>query len=363
MMMIAENDNEKICRSKTYNYNFNKKTGFFARWGKTFDDDPAYSPFGCEIADIETTTICQGVNNKLCNFCYKSNTPTGKNMSFETFKKIFHKLPRTLTQIALGVDSQAKSNPDLFRMMNYCRNNDYNYVIPNITVAQIDEETADKLSKVCGAVAVSRYDNKNICYDSVKMLTDRNMSQINIHIPIFEEMFEQALETLSDKLSDKRLEKLNAIVFLSLKKKGRGKNLESLSFEKFKELIDFSMSNNIKIGFDSCSCPRFLEAIKNRKDYKKLEMYSEPCESGRMSIYLDVFGNAYPCSFCEGILTSSVLEHNGEAFNWKNGINVLEIDDFVKDVWNHPKMIAWRDCLCHNVGKELNCIKCPVFDI
>ena len=90
---------KKIFRSEHYNYNFDKETGFFARWGKTLEDDPEFCPYGPEILDIEVSTVChQG-----CSFCYKSNTSKGLNMSLETFKKIFNLMPRTLTQIAFGI--------------------------------------------------------------------------------------------------------------------------------------------------------------------------------------------------------------------------------------------------------------------
>jgi len=180
--IVAENDQIKTVCSSDYNFLFNKKTGFFARWGKTKEDDPQWSALGPEIADIEVTTKCHGVTgrdgkSRVCNFCYKSNTPNGQNMSFDTFKTIFDKISknRILTQIAFGADSHATSNPDLFKMMDYCRNNGYNYVIPNITVAEITPETADLLAKYCGAVAVSRYENKDVCYNTVKMLTDAVM--------------------------------------------------------------------------------------------------------------------------------------------------------------------------------------------
>ena len=103
--MIAENDRVKICRFTNYNYNFDKQTGFFARWGKTKEEDPKYSPVGPEILDLEISEICHGINGTPCKFCYKSNTGTGKNMSFETFKTIFCKMPKTLTQIAFGIGS------------------------------------------------------------------------------------------------------------------------------------------------------------------------------------------------------------------------------------------------------------------
>ena len=52
-MIIFEDATKKKVQSKGYNYKFDKKTGFFARWGKTKEDDPLSSPFGPEIADIE----------------------------------------------------------------------------------------------------------------------------------------------------------------------------------------------------------------------------------------------------------------------------------------------------------------------
>ena len=61
---------KKIVSSENYNYIFDRETGFFARWGKTRDDDPIMSPFGPEILDIEVSTIC----NMGCTFCFPSKT-------------------------------------------------------------------------------------------------------------------------------------------------------------------------------------------------------------------------------------------------------------------------------------------------
>ncbi|NQU83286.1 MAG: hypothetical protein HQ536_01100 [Parcubacteria group bacterium] len=97
-----ETNKIKRFRSEAYNYDFNRQTGFFARWGKTHEDDPERGPFP-EILDIEISTICSGPNGKNCKFCYKTNTPKGKNMTIETFKKLFEKFPKKLTQIACGI--------------------------------------------------------------------------------------------------------------------------------------------------------------------------------------------------------------------------------------------------------------------
>lgn len=347
--LIVENETVKSIRSKSINFDFNKKTGFTATWGKTLKDDPDFCEYGPMIADIEVTTSCKGTGGKLCKFCYKSNTPNGKNMSFDTFKKIFDKLPRTLTQIAVGADSQATSNPDLFKMMEYSRKNG---VVPNITVAEISDEVADKLSELCGAVAVSRYEDKNICYNSLKKLTNRGMNQTNVHIMVSEESYDNVMETIKDSLIDERLSKLNAIVLLSLKKKGRGEGFTPLSEDKFKNIVDFSLDNNVSIGFDSCSAYKFLSSVKNREDYKMFEMVSEPCESSLFSSYFNVDGMFFPCSFTEGCK------------EWEEGLSASECVDFIEDIWMHPRVIKFRNKLLETVnGNSLSCRECPYFKI
>jgi hypothetical protein len=253
-----------------------------------------------------------------------------------------------LTQVAFGADSKAESNPDLWKMMDYCREIG---VIPNITVAQISDETADKLVAKCGAVAVSRYENKDICYDTVKKLTDRGLDQVNIHCMISEETFDNAWLTLRDRATDPRLAKLKAIVFLSLKKKGRGECFTPLAQDKFKMIVKFAMDNEIGIGFDSCSAYKYLQSVEDHPDFKTFETYSEPCESTAFSIYCNTKGEFYPCSFSE----------EGE---FGEGIDVVNCDDFMKDVWNHPRTEAFRQGLLGTACKnKLNCRECPLFEV
>jgi MoaA/NifB/PqqE/SkfB family radical SAM enzyme len=327
---VTQDATFKYLKSKDYNYVFNKATGMFARWGATREEDPNFCEFGPEILDIEVTTKCNGPNGKLCPFCYKGNTPNGINMSLDTFKTILNKMPNTLTQIAFGADAQATSNPDLFKMMEYARSLE---IIPNITVADISDETADKLVSVCGAVAVSRYADKDICYNSVKKLIDRGLKQTNIHFMLSKETYEDAFITIGDYVTDDRLKGLNAIVFLSLKQKGRGIKYNSITKEEFKELINESFTEEVPIGFDSCSAPKFLNAVKYRNNYKQLEMLAEPCESSCFSSYIDAEGKFFPCSFSEG------------CDDWKDGIDVVSCNSFVDDIWHHPRVEAFRNKL------------------
>jgi len=342
----------KNFKSKDYNYLFNTETGFFARWGKTEEDDPTYSPFGPEILDIEISTICNGIGSGPCTWCYKSNTGIGQNMSFEKFKTIFHKIPKTLTQIAFGI-GDIDSNPDFFKIMDYCRNNDYNYVIPNVTINgfNLTDEYADRLAELCGAVSVSMYSPKDICYDAVKKLTDRGMKQVNIHRLVAHETFSECREVMDDSMHDPRLSDLNAIVFLTLKPVGDRNKFVKLGTEKYKELIDYAFKNNVRVGFDSCSAPMFLNAVKDREDYKSLEQMSEPCESYLFSFYINVEGKTTPCSFLE-------------KSNYKE-IDVATCEDFLKDIWNAKPIQEFRDNLLktNSENNMLPCRSCPEFDI
>lgn len=361
----------KWLRSDEINYNFNYATGAMAMWGRTVKgkcpsgtasiedlqklqasglwkaEDADFSPYGPEILDMEVTTICKGPGGVPCPFCYKGNSPKGTNMSFETFKLVFDKInaSKTLTQIAFGADAQAESNPDLWKMMHYARTNTHNKVIPNITVADISDEVADKLACYCGAVAVSRYKNKEFCYNSIKKLTDRGMNQVNIHVMVSEETLPMVYETIRDYKTDPRLKNLNAIVFLSLKRKGRGVGYNPISKEAFAKLVSTCLTAGVPFGFDSCSGPKFLNAIKGLPNEELLASMCLPCESSLLSSYINEHGVYYPCSFCE---------KQGE---WSEGIDLKTCNDFIQDVWMHEKTKSFRNKLCSN------CRNCPMYEV
>ena len=198
---------------------FLKENGFTMKWGNTYEDDPTHCPFGNEIADIEITKMCRGIRDKsgnrhVCKFCYKSNTPNGSYMNFETFQKIFDLLnaSKTMTQIAFGVDAEASDllNPDIWKIFDYCIENN---VTPNVTVADIDQRTAANLVKRCGAIAVSYYAsiNKNCCYDTIQLLLNEAKKigrhiDINIHAMLSKETLNDIYTLIDDYSTDHRLE-------------------------------------------------------------------------------------------------------------------------------------------------------------
>ena len=339
---IREDNNIKQIRSRDYNYNFDKNTGYFERWGKTINDDPSRCEFGPEIADIEITSICKGPAGKLCSFCYKSNNSNGHNMSIDEFKIIFDKISNgVLTQIAFGADAQATANPDLFKMMEYAR---HNGVIPNITVADIDDKEADQIAKLCGAVAVSFYPHagKDICYNSIARLAERGMDQINIHFMLDKVQAEFVDELIYDIKHDPRLISLNAVVFLSLKNKGRGINNTRLTDEEYKVVVNKMFDSEIGFGFDSCSAAKFLKAIEDRKDTKELMELVDPCESTSFSLYINEKGYVVPCSFMEGI----AWKMDGFDYVHSDGWNMItnniqNSSDFLEKVWNSKEFLTF----------------------
>lgn len=349
---ILENKKTKHFFSPDYNYIMDKNNGNFMRWGKTEEDDPQRSKYGSEIADIEITTICNGPGGKLCPFCYKSNTNDGHNMTIDEFKTIFHKIPKTLTQIAFGADAQAITNPDLFKMMEYCRNNDYNKVAPNITVADLNDNEANKIAELCGAVAVSYYKHagKDICYDTIKKLTDRGMKQVNIHYPLMKSTFIDIDELINDIKTDDRLKGLNAVVFLSLKQKGRGENYQQCSQEEFNELVEKMFINKIPHGMDSCSAIKYLSSIQDREDKETLMQMIDPCESTKFSLYINEKGKVFPCSFMEN--TEGFWEEE-RGFDMLDESFVKNPEEFLNKIWNSNDFLEFgiESSKCNSCGE------------
>lgn len=167
---------------------------------------------------------------------------------------------------------------------------------------------------------------------------------VNIHQLVAKEKLSQIYELIEDVQKDPRLAKLNAVVFLSLKRKGRGETFHSVSKEEFEGIVNKCLELGIRFGFDSCSANKVIEAVKGtEKEY--LKTYCEPCESSCMSAYINAYGEYFPCSFTEGTK------------GWEKGIDVISCKDFVEDVWFNPRTQNFRELLL------MNCRYCPVYNV
>jgi hypothetical protein len=327
----------KVLESKDYNYLFNASNGFFARWGKTKEEDPTWSPFGPEIMDIE---ISDGNSCPMtCAFCYKGNKKgdgKGTHMSLETFKQIFSTFPPTVTQIAYGITSIG-AHPELFDIFEYSRSQG---VIPNVTINGMDaltDEQVQRLVKVTGAMAISiNKTNVENGFNLIQRLTDAGARQINIHYVISKETIDFAYKVCDSIKNDPRLKKMNAIVFLGLKPKSRGQAFQILPTPEYIKLVNHCLDNEVRFGFDSCSAPKFDKAVEistlEEAKKKMLLQCSERCESGLFSAYIDCYGKYWHCSF-------------GEGMEIAYGIDVTKVKDFTKEVWLSAPMTTWRDKL------------------
>ena len=382
VVLVSDNGNRAVqAKDGSFHMMFRKSDGFTAKWGRTMDDDPTHCPWGNEIADIEITTACRGIRSidkatgktsvndcdrRVCDFCYKSNKPNGSYMPFDTFKAVFDKMnqPRTMTQIALGVDAECRTNPDVWRIMDYCNENG---VTPNVTVADIGKETAENIVRRCGACAVSCYErNRNCCYDSIKLLTDEAKRQgkdsfkVNMHLLVSHETEKFVFEVLNDRLNDERLKDMGAIVLLSLKQKGRGKAFRKMDDEVYRKVIFFLQDNHISYGSDSCGANRLMASLKEyykdkengEEQYRRVLGCISPCESLMESIYINVNGEVFPCSFMEG------------EDNWNEGIDLKneKCRNFTAQVWNHPRVLEWRQNALRCINCN-GCNQCPHYEI
>ena len=363
---IFENDRVKLVRSEEYNYNFDKVDGRFISWADKIENDAEFCKYGPNIIDCEISTICHGIGNpkmydinnpyktcNVCSWCYKALTSNGKNMSLDTVKKIINKIPKTVCQIAYGVGS-IDTNPELWDILEYTRSQG---IIPNITINgwNLTDEYAEKLAKVCGAISISKYSPKDVCYNAVEKLAKfknkegYTLRQVNIHQLIAHETIKGCIEVIDDKLNDKRLEGLNNIVFLTLKEKGDRNTMHIPTCEDYKKVIEHAIKNNIPIGSDSCGSGSLYQVYKNLGLENQVKNCIISCESfGIESAYINVDGKYYPCSFAEGV---------GE---WQDGLDVLNCEDFMKDVWYNPLLNKYRELSIKT--KDCNgCRKCLVY--
>ena len=350
----------KNMTSNGFNYRYNMESGLHMQWGENYDHDPQRCNFGPIIADIEVTSKCGGPGGRVCSFCYKSNTAhKGMHMTLQDFKTVFDKLPPTLTQIAFGADADLSLSPNIYDMMDYARSK---RVVPNITVADVNKETAEKLAKRVGAVAVSWYgmeNDKNFCYNSIQNLHDAGVDQINIHFMLSKESLPYVDELIEDIETDSRLKHLNAVVFLSLKQKGRGVSFVGCNESEFRSVVEKMLARNIGFGFDSCSAPKFLKSVEGHEREEDFKMMSESCESLSSSIYINEKGVIYPCSFMENMSWNSIDYNKSEGWNMLDD-SIKDHKEFVDKVWNSDRAIAFstQGAMCASCGNG-----CQVYTI
>ncbi len=190
-------------------------------------------------------------------------------------------------------------------------------------------------------VAVS-CNKHEVCYQGIEAFTrEASDLQVNIHYILAEETIPGAYKLIDDVSKDARLKNFRdsggAIVFLKFKDKSRCGLMQPVTnMETFSALMGYAQQRNVALGFDSCGAPMYLKHINGDANEAKLRECVDTCCACLWSSYFNVYGYYYPCSFLEGEAQEG----------WSDGIDVLCCNNFMRDVWFHPRVVEYRQ---HNL--------------
>ncbi|MDR3335479.1 MAG: hypothetical protein LBT13_11460, partial [Treponema sp.] len=144
------------------------------------------------------------------------------------------------------------------------------------------------------------------------------------HLVVYEENYNDVMGILWDIRHNQQLKKLNAVVFLTLKNKGRaaGLGFTPLTQEHYTTMVTYCLNpdHHISFGSDSCGCHNVEAALKGMPNEDAIKTMTDPCESGLFSGFANVKGIGFPCSFMEGIEPGvNLLTHDFQEY-WTTGL-------------------------------------------
>lgn len=290
----------KKVETDRYKITFNMATGREELEGINGHPDP----FSLDYPSLMDIGIMGHCSNR-CEFCYQGDDQK-PNMSLENFKRIVDESKEYVNQIALGGRGSPNEHENFKEIVEYCIKND---IIPNYTTSGLnltDEQI--EISKMCGAVAVSDYE-QDYTYSAINRFINAGI-KTNIHFLLSKKTFLKAIGILfGDDMWAGRVntEKLNAIVFLLFKPQGRAKNLDWIIntdglkafchgiFDKKLAVLRMARKMNFKLGMDSC----LVNKVKKSGVHltRREEESMDTCEGARMSMYISPDMRMIPCSF------------------------------------------------------------------
>jgi MoaA/NifB/PqqE/SkfB family radical SAM enzyme len=291
---------DKVFTNSDYEIFFNSASGLEIIRGSNGKEDPFYL-YLPSLLDVGIMGNCK----HKCSFCYQghSNRP---NMKIEDFKSIIDQVKHHTNQVALGGRGDPNQHENFEEIISYARKNG---VVPNYTTSGIDlTDEQIEISKMCGAVAVSDYE-QSYTYRALEKLMDAGI-KTNIHFIFAKHTFGKAMRILyghhpwitHKKKSNKKhvnIDRLNAVIFLLFKPAGAGKDLDwkptEYHISSFANLV-FNPKSKFKIGMDSCLVNQVLKYVEPNKLQK---MSIDTCEGARMSAYITPDMKMMPCSFAD----------------------------------------------------------------
>lgn len=301
-------------RIQTRNYEilFNTKTGLELIQGRNGKPDPKYleNPV---LLDIGIMGHC----NNNCRFCYQGNTRE-PHMSLKNFKLIIDQIKDYANQVALGGRGDPNEHPNFKDIVEYTVEKG---VVPNYTTSgkNLTKEHIE-ISKLCGAVAVSDYE-EDFTYRAIRGLIENGI-KTNIHIIFSSISFDNIRKILySYNPWNIDINSINAVILLLFKPQGNGKDLSFFKPSKYqiniiKDLLDkeeIRKELKIKVGVDSC----LANYIKGNVKTESINQLATTCEASRMSTYISPSMKMVPCSFLEASNGITITKKNTISKIWK----------------------------------------------
>jgi len=326
----------KVVKTDKYMIMFDMKTGREILTGIGNNPDP----FVLEYPSLIDCGIMGRCENN-CKICYQGNNHYDSNMSLENFKMIIDQSKSQTFQIAIGGFGDPNQHENFKEILEYCRQNN---IIPNYTSSgnKLTDEQVE-ISKLCGAVAVSDY-NQPFTYQALNKFLNADI-KTNIHFVLTTETFSRAIDVLDGKdvwNNQFDISKLNAVIFLLFKPKGKGKTRPDLipSDEQIKLFIKKIREPKVsfKLGMDSCLVNKLATLDNLTKDE---EIFLDTCEASRASMYITPDLKAVPCSFAD--------------YN-TNGVQITK-ENTIKEIWANSEPFN----RCRGLLNECK-TKCPYMD-
>jgi len=304
----------KTIKTDNYIILFDQKTGLEITSGINGIPDP-FELEGPSLADIGIKGNC---SNNDCVFCYQGKEQR-PDMLLDDYKRIVDELKPYTNQIALGGKGNPNAHNQFREIIEYTVQNG---IVPNYTTSGHDlTDEQVEISKQCGAVAVSIANLQPYTFKSIKMFQNAGI-KTNLHWVLSRKSMGDIISVLNgnDIWEGKiDLQKLNAIVLLSFKKQGRGKELDdwSLNNDDVKRLLPYlrNQRNKFKIGADSCLFCKIGKVDTFTKDEK---LYTDTCEASRYSVYIGCDMVMMPCSYGDRDIYGESLYYHTIKDVWDN---------------------------------------------
>jgi len=322
----------KFFANKDYEIYFNTHIGVEIIRGTDGKEDP----FSLHLPSLLDVGVMGHCKHK-CPFCYQGhiNEP---NMKVEDFKTIIDQVKHHTNQVALGGRGDPNHHEDFEEIVSYARKNG---VVPNYTTSGIDlTDEQIEISKMCGAVAVSDYE-QSYTYSALKRFMDAEV-KTNIHLIFSRNTYHKVMKIVYGYDAwnhygnhDVDIDRLNAVIFLLFKPAGAGQFLEwkptDFHLSSFAEIV-FDTKAKFKIGMDSCLINKVLQYVEPNKLQK---MSIDTCEGARMSAYITPDMKMMPCSFAdEGISSVPIKGDKDIEYIWNRS---RKFKSFRKQLMNDQK--------------------------